>query len=234
MSRSEINDNPKAILDGLIANNITVNDINEDINSYTFDKNEFELNKLLGLFCGKTTRIIYELNIIFVLFTASWYYCVAFCVSMARFVGIESISNSCQIEEYSMSNFDNGCRGLYSFYVLVLYIWTMILVGFEFKAQISVQVISFIIQVFVVCILIFITSIGLMYGNLDYDSDSGKYYEISNYKSGQAHYGKNIVAWDWYGIGYMLVAAMWSYTCSFSVPDVIDPLRFVFLKSIFF
>lgn len=193
----------------------------------TFSKNEFEVNKLLGLFCGKKARIFYEILIIFVLFTVTWYFCVVFAVSMTRFVGIKSISDSCEIDEYSISNFTTHCRGLYTFYVFIIYIWTLILVVFEFKSQVSVQLISFILQVFVVCILMFVTSIGLMYGNLIYNKDTGRYHEMSNYVSGHAHYGNGVLAWNWNGIGDMLLIGMWSYVSSFSVPDVIDPLRYV-------
>ena len=225
VSIHDIHNDPKAILDCLITNNVTLADISNDINSRTFHKNDFEVNELLAMFCGKITRLIYEICIIFALFTCSWYYFGVFSISMTRFVGISTISENCEIESYSMSNFDNDCRSLYTFYVFLFYVWTMILTLFEFRAQVGIQVLSFSLQVFIVCGLIYVTCIGLMYGNLDYDADTGKYYQISNYKSGKAHYGKDVVAWDWDGIGYMLTIGMWCYTSAFAVPDLIDPLR---------
>ena len=67
-------------------------------------------------------------------------------------------------------------------------------------------------QLIIIICSVYVTSIGLIYGNLDYDPSSNKYYKIDNYVSGKPHYGPNVEMFNINGIFYSIVVILciWS------------------------
>ena len=216
LRKSEFIDNPSQITDNL-RDNVTLGDFQNEMQE--LNRNEYELNHIVGLFCGKTWRIIYEVSFIINEITALWSYMVLFGASLARIGGISSISTSCDVET-EPNNYN--CRLLYSFYICLFWIWCTFIVLLDFTEQRFVQFGSFFVRLLIV-LLIVITSIGLMYGDLYYDNSSGRYYERSN--DSTPYYGEGLSAWKWSGFMDYYAVATFAFTTQFCVPDTLQPLR---------
>ena len=217
LNKSTFIDSPEEII-FFFRDNVTLDNFEHELKQ--FKRNEYELSHIVGLFCGKKWRIMYEISYIITELTALWSFMVLFGASLARVASIPNISSSsCDVETES-NNYN--CRLLYSFYIVIFWIWNTIIVLLDFTEQQFVQYGSFFIRLLIV-LLIIITSIGLMYGNLYYSESSGKYYERSN--DNIPCYGDGTAAWKWNGFMDCYVTAIFAFTCQFCIPDVLSPLK---------
>ena len=216
LRKSRFINNPELIINNL-RDNVTLANFEHELKQ--FKRNEYELNHICGIFCGKRWRIGYEISFITLTIVGLWSFMVLFGASLARIAGISSISSSCDIETES-NNYN--CRLLYSFYVCMFWIWCTIIVLLDFTEQKFVQYGSFFAR-FSIVLLIIITSIGLMYGNLYYSKDSGKYYKRDN--DNVPYYGDGTAAWKWNGFMDCYATAIFGLTSQYCIPDILHPLR---------
>ena len=217
LNKNEFVDKPDVIISQL-RDNINIDDFKDQYDK--FYRNEYELNHLIGMFCGRRWRIGYDITFFVAQMISLWSYCALFGASLARTVGIDGISSSCNIE---LSGYTEDCRLLYTFYSCIFWIWCIILVLMDFTEQMSLQIISFIARIIII-MLIIITSIGLMYGNLYYDIGDGSYHERSN--DNTPYYGPGVSPWKWSGLLYFIAVAVFAFSNQFCVPDVIEPLKY--------
>jgi len=142
-------------------------------------------------------------------------YCTLFGVSMARNVGIPGISDACDITHAHSSE----CRGLYSFYIGLFWIWSMFISIQDFPAQAGYQTFSSIMRFFIMFVMLY-TSIALMYSSYTYDGTSFQADVIK-----KPHYGNGVVAFDWIKVLSFFGIAGFAYGNQFCTSDVLAPLR---------
>ena len=220
LSKSTFIDSPDEII-FFFRDNVTLDNFSHELSQ--FKRNEYELNHMVGLFCGKKWRLLYEISFVIYGIVTLWGFMVLFGASLARVASIPGISSSsCDVETES-NNFN--CRLLYSFYIIIFWIWNTIIVLLDFTEQQFVQYGSFFLR-FLIVLLIIITSIGLMYGNLYYSEDSGKYYKRTddNNSSNTPYYGDNTAAWKWNGLLDCYATAIFAFVSQYCIPDVLHPL----------
>ena len=97
--------------------------------NYVIDRNEYQLNELIGMFCGKWWRLAYDVTFGLSTLIVLWSYNVLFGVSLARNIGIPLIASACNMENDDSTD----CRGLYSFWVLVFWVWTLTITLIDFQ-----------------------------------------------------------------------------------------------------
>lgn len=213
-------DNPNYILKKLQNFQINSNDLFNEYNNFL--RNEYEINELIGIFCGEKWRIIYDLFFGLSTITTLWAYCVLFCSSMSLVFNIIPFindGNTCDI--INIDNDNTQCWHLYSFYCLLFFIWCIITTLIDLNEQSKMQIITFIFRIIISFIMI-MTSIGLMYGNLEFDSKSSEYIlKKKNINSME----KTIPLWNWDGLLFFISVCTLSFTGHFCVPDIIKPLK---------
>ncbi|ETO05209.1 hypothetical protein RFI_32188 [Reticulomyxa filosa] len=102
---------------------------------YQLQRNEYQMNELMGIFCGRKWKIFYEVSFLIGMMATLWAYSVLFATSLTRVFGVSGISNACEIDSG-----DYACRNLYNFYVGVFWIWTILICLVNFSEQASFQV----------------------------------------------------------------------------------------------
>ena len=83
---------------------------------------QINLFRFTGIFGGFWWRLFYDIFFGICTLTALWSYVTLFGVSLARSFGISSISTACNMESSSGTS---SCRGLYTLYVCLFYIWSL-------------------------------------------------------------------------------------------------------------
>eukprot|EP01084_Bolivina_argentea_P203253 347178_1 len=185
---------------------------------YSFIKNEYQLSELIGMFCGKWWKLFYDISYCISILIALWSYSSLFGVSLARNIGMTGISSACDMSADIDRN--SECRGLYSLYVLIFWIWTLIISLMDFTEQQSIQIFATIARVCIISLMI-ITSIGLIYSSWYYD---GNTYEISTSYTSTGSYASSIYAWKWNGMASMIAVSAFAYGNQYCVTDIINPL----------
>eukprot|EP01083_Nonionella_stella_P015446 43235_1 len=180
---------------------------------YGYTRNEYQLSELIGMFCGKRWKICYDVFYGISLIIALWSYSALFGISLARNIGIPGISDACDITEGVTAE----CRGLYSLYVCIFWIWTVIITSMDFTEQQGIQVGAAVARICIISLMI-ITSIGLIYSSWAYD---GSEYVMT---SPTAEYAKGVSAWKWSGMAYMIAVSAFAYGNQYCVTDIIQPL----------
>jgi len=182
---------------------------------YALDHIEYELNELIGIFCGKYYRIIYEVLFTIAMVMELCSYCTLFGVSMTRHIGIDPISKACDITQPHTSE----CRGLYSFYIGIFWLWSMFITIQDFPAQAGYQTFSSIMRFIIIFVMLF-TAIGLMYSGWSYNGQT-----FEQYTGSSPHYGEGVAAFQWAKTLSFFGIAGFAYGNQFCTSDVLAPLR---------
>lgn len=152
----------------------------------------------IGMFGGKWWKLSYDIFYGVATLIALWSYSALFGVSLARNIGITGISDACDMS-LDAEDREEGCRGLYSLYVSIFWIWTLIVSLMDFSEQQAIQIFATGARILIISLMIF-TSIGLIYSSWYYD---GEAYQLSTIDlSGK--YAEGTLAWKWSGMAYMI------------------------------
>ena len=100
-------------------------------NSLDMVRNEYPLSELIGIFAGKWWRLGYDVFFGVGMLIALWDYNVLIGLTMTRTIGISSISQECNLE----SDDSSGCRSLYTLWVCLFFIWSVVVTLIDFKHQ---------------------------------------------------------------------------------------------------
>ena len=115
----------------------------------------------------------------------------------------------------------SSCRGLYTLYVCLFYIWSLFASLMGLKHQKILQVTAFIAKM-IIFLLMFITSIGLIYSYWYYNGNDWIY----NSSLSIPNYGNNIKAFNISSMPYMIAVASFAYGNQFCTTDIIQPLSY--------
>jgi len=107
---------------------------------------------------------------------------------------------------------------LYSLYVCIFWVWTLIVSLMDFTEQQSIQIFATFCRI-LISLLMVVTSIGLLYSVWDYN---GIDYEYASVTSGEQ--AKGVRAWKWSGIAYMIAVSSFAFGNQYCVTDIITPL----------
>eukprot|EP01084_Bolivina_argentea_P043197 79590_1 len=93
-------DTPSQIIDSMYGYNPDAKTIDfmELIPKYEITIRKFEINQLVGMFCGHHIRRLYEVMITLYIFSACWSYTSVFASALTRQFGISIISSRCDME----------------------------------------------------------------------------------------------------------------------------------------
>merc|ERR1719361_345951 len=166
------------------------------------------------MFAGEWWRFAYDVMFGISMIVALWDYNVLLGLVLARTIGISSISNACNMD----SDHDSECRSLYSFWICLFFVWSVVVTLIDFKHQKWLQVTSTILRMVVIATMA-VTSIGLIY--------SGWYYNGSDYEwvgNDYSYDADNL--WNWSDIAYFMAVAAFAYGNQFCIPDVISPMEY--------
>ena len=145
--------------------------------NYAFIENEYQLSQLIGLFGGKWWKLFYDISYCISTLIALWSYSALFGVSLARNIGISVIAKECDMS-IDADDESDGCRALYSFYVCIFWVWTLIVSLMDFTEQQSIQIFATFCRILIIGLMV-CTSIGLLYSVWDYNGTSYEYAAIT-------------------------------------------------------
>lgn len=185
---------------------------------YSFTVNEYQLSSLLGLFGGKWWKLLYDVSYGLATLIALWSYSALFGISLARNIGIPGIAVACDMAEDG-DDANTGCRGLYSFYVALFWVWTCVLSLMDFSEQQGVQMAATFARVIIIGLMV-LTCIGLIYSNWHYDGRTYHYLDDDTSES----YAEGVSPWKWSGLAYMMAVCAFAYGNQYCVTDIIEPL----------
>ena len=112
-----------------------------------------------GMFCGKWWKLLYDVSYVLATLIALWSYSALFGISLARNVGIPGIAAACDMNADG-DDPDTGCRGLYSFYVALFWVWTCFVSLMDFSEQQGIQIAATVARVLIISLMM-LTSIGM-------------------------------------------------------------------------
>ena len=128
------------------------------------------------MFCGKWWKLFYDISFCLTVLISLWSYSALFGVSLARNIGIPAIADACDMSV--QGDGESGCRGLYSLYVCIFWVWTLVLSLMDFTEQQNVQVFATFCRVLIIGLMVF-TSIGLIYSGWVYNGTSYGYNTVT-------------------------------------------------------
>ena len=170
------------------------------------------------MFGGKWWKLGYDIFYGISTLIALWSYSALFGVSLARNIGIPGIADACDMSLDTEERAE-GCRGLYSLYVSIFWIWTLIVSLMDFTEQQGIQIFATAARIAIISLMIF-TSIGLIYSSWYYD---GATYQLSEVDL-SGSYAEGTSAWKWSGMAYMIAVSAFAYGNQYCVTDIIEPL----------
>lgn len=146
---------------------------------YTLERNKYQLNELIGMFCGKKVRYFYEVVFFASQVSGLWGFMALFGASLSKVAAIGGVSHTCNIEDiYAVTDLsdetDAECLRLYSIYVSIFWVWAVFITMIEFEHQKWLQIISTLARVSIIFVMA-ITSVGLIFSDYMYDGNTFVY-----------------------------------------------------------
>lgn len=210
ISHDELLSNPQNTIQVLRASNISTETLKTH---YVMNHCDYQLSQLIGIFCGKKWRHAYQILFAVASLVGLWSYFALFALSLSRTISISFISDSCNIQ---LTNYTSECRLLYSFFIVVFWLWAIFITSVEFRQQ-SIFQITITSFRFLSVFLMTMTSIVMMYSYMSYNQISSTF--VSNNNESNI-YGSDVETWKWSGIAIMIAASAFSYGNQFCVTDV--------------
>jgi hypothetical protein len=185
---------------------------------YAMNHCRYQLNELIGMFCGRYWRITYEILFGCAVIIQLWSFATVFGLSLTQNISMGTLY-SCNIQ--SVNGYTSGCRALYSIFILIFWVWIMFVTSMNFKHQRWLQIFATFFR-FINVVIMSATSIAFLYSNVYYDPITGNFDSIigPNANTAGPHYGPGVSAWKWNGLSFMIAVTAVAYGNQYCVTDV--------------